>query len=147
MKKKGLGSTPEASLGGSSHTSTSSAGQDKEHQDGFLDEVLQGEDIDALRIKEDSLTAMVCYFITWLVRTGRIHEEEYSNHFHVQLFYFNTPFVMLIHVELLRPQPAPSLLIFETQRLLTWEPGVPPASIRSRLLFEQIRYLPKAIPT
>ena len=61
MKKKGLGSTPEASLGGSSHTSTSSAGQEKDHQDGFLDEVLRGEDIDALRIKEENLTtAMVC---------------------------------------------------------------------------------------
>lgn len=60
MKKKGLGSTPEASLGGSSHTSTSSAGQDN---DGFLDEVLRGEDIDALRIKEDNLAAMVNHIL------------------------------------------------------------------------------------
>lgn len=63
MKKKGLGSTPEASLGGSSHTS-SSAGQDKDRQDGFLDEVLRGDDIDTLRIKENDLTAMVCHITT-----------------------------------------------------------------------------------
>jgi hypothetical protein len=73
MKKKGIGSTPEASLGGSSHT-TSGAGQDKDQQDGFLDEVLRGEDIDTLRIKEDQLTAVVCHLITMLViGTGQIH--------------------------------------------------------------------------
>ena len=65
VKKKGLGTTPEASLGGSSHSSTSSAGQDKEES--FQDEVLRGEDIDALRIKEENLNTMVCACVCVLV--------------------------------------------------------------------------------
>ena len=55
-----MGSTPEASLGGSSHTSTSSAGQEKGQDECFLDEVLRGEEIDALLIREENLNKMVC---------------------------------------------------------------------------------------
>ena len=55
-----MGATPEVSHGGSSQSSTSSAGQDKGPDDAFLDEVLRGEDIDALRINADSLNRVVC---------------------------------------------------------------------------------------
>ena len=59
-KKKGLGATPDASVGGSSHSSTSSTGQDKQREGCFLDEVLRGEEIDALRISEENLKTVVC---------------------------------------------------------------------------------------
>ena len=56
-KKKGLGATPDAE---SSHSSTSSTGQDKRQEECFLDEVLRGEDINALRISEENLKTVVC---------------------------------------------------------------------------------------
>ena len=61
-KKKGVGATPEVSLGGSSQSSTSSDGQGKGREDAFVDEVLRGEDIDALRIKDNSLNRVVCAY-------------------------------------------------------------------------------------